>query len=194
MGNLEVKRNSGHNSIRFAIVQTQEQMLDALSIRAICFMEDEGVSARQSFDGNDFQATHALVYSGDEPIGAIRIRWFKDFAKLERTAFRKAYRNPRILRDFAEFVFAHVARKGYTKVITHAKPLYARLWRQMLRFETVPGKPPVLFAGHEEPYVELVKYLTPPDNAITAETDPTVLFRVEGQWDEASRFESGQAR
>ncbi len=162
MGNQGINKRSGHNSVRFTIVQTQEQMLDALSIRAICFMEEEGVTARQAFDGNDFQATHALVYFGDEPIGAIRIRWFNDFAKLERTAFRKAYRNPRILKEFADFIFAHVARKGYTKVITHAKPLYARLWRQLLRFETVDDKPPVLFAGHNEPYVELVRHLTPP--------------------------------
>jgi hypothetical protein len=191
MGNADVNRNSGHNSVRFAIVQTQEQMLDALSIRAICFMEEEGISARQAFDGNDFQATHMLVYAHDEPIGAIRIRWFSDFAKLERTAFRKAYRDPRILKAFAEFVFSHVARKGYRQVITHAKPLYARLWRQMLKFEPVTTKPPVLFAGHEEPYVELVRHLAPAENAITPDADPTVMFRVEGCWDEASRFEAG---
>jgi hypothetical protein len=193
MGNIETIKKTGHNSVRFVIVQTQEQMLDALSIRAICFMEEEGVSARQAFDGNDFQATHMVVYAGDEPIGAIRIRWFNDFAKLERTAFRKAYRSPRILKEFAEFVFAHVARKGYAKVITHAKPLYARLWRQMLRFEPV-DKAPVLFAGHDEPYVELVRHLNPREDAITAATDPTVLFRVEGQWDEMSRFETGGDR
>jgi hypothetical protein len=191
MESKEIHRKSGHNSVRFAIVQTQEEMLDALCIRAICFMEDEGVKARQSFDGNDFQATHALVYIDDEPIGAIRIRWFNGFAKLERTAFRKDYRNPRLLKQFAEFVFSHVARKGYAKVITHAKPLYARLWRQMLKFETVAGKQPVIFDGHTEPYVELVKHLALASDAITADTDPTIMFRVEGMWDTASRFEKG---
>ena len=50
------------------------------------------------FDGNDYQATHVIVYSGDEPIGTLRIRWFKDFAKFERTAFRKAYRNIHVLK------------------------------------------------------------------------------------------------
>ena len=37
--------------------------------------------AQHEFDGNDYQATHIIVYSGDEPIGTLRIRWFKDFAK-----------------------------------------------------------------------------------------------------------------
>src|SRR6266850_345208 len=105
----------GHNLVRAEIVTTYEQMLHAYAIRSICFMEEHGVKAQQVFDGNDYQATHVIVYSGDEPIGTLRIRWFKDFAKFERTAFRKAYRNTRTLKAAADFSFDHVARKGYDK-------------------------------------------------------------------------------
>jgi len=111
-----------HNQIRCEVVTTYEQMLHAYAIRSICFMEEHGVKAQQTFDGNDYQSTHMIVYAGDEPVGTLRIRWFKDFAKLERTAFRQAYRNTHILKAFAFFVFDHVARKGYDKVITHAQP------------------------------------------------------------------------
>jgi len=180
----------GHNSIRVELVTTMEQLQHAYTIRAICFMEENGVAAGQSFDGNDLQATHVIAYSGDEPIGALRIRWFKDFAALERTAFRKAYRNPRYLKAASVFIFGHIARKGYTKVITHAQPLYARLSCSLLGFKRVVDKQPVFFAGHEEPYVELVKELDVPQNAITLATDPTVLFRTEGEWDTASKYEA----
>ena len=44
--------------------------------------------SRQEFDGSDYQSTHVIVYAGDDPVGTQRIRWFKDFAKLELTAFR----------------------------------------------------------------------------------------------------------
>lgn len=189
MNGTDQQASIGHNSIRVEIVTTLEQLQHAYAIRAICFME-EGVAAGQAFDGNDFQATHVIIYAGPEPIGALRIRWFKDFAKLERSAFRKAYRNPRHLKTAAEFVFKHIARKGYTKVITHAKPLYARLWRSMLGFKQVTDKPPVLFAGHEEPYIELIKELDVAENAITLATDSTVLFRTEGEWDFASQYEA----
>ncbi len=64
-------------------------------------------------------------------------------------------------------MFDHVARKGYDKVITHAQPKYARLWRMILGFKNVEGKKPIYFEGHEEPYIELVKELTPPANAIS---------------------------
>ncbi|MBU6298911.1 MAG: hypothetical protein KJS68_11770, partial [Alphaproteobacteria bacterium] len=130
-----------------------------------------------------------IIYSGEEPVGALRIRWFKDFAKIERSAFRKAYRSPRNLKIAAEFVFKHIARKGYNRVITHASPLYARVWRTLLGFKQVADKPPAFYAGHDEPFVELIKELDVPENAITLATPPAVLFRTEGEWDYASKYE-----
>ncbi len=182
----------GHNSIRVEIVTTMEQLQHAYAIRAICFMEDTGLVAGHAFDGNDLQATHIIIYSGEEPIGALRIRWFSDFAKIERSAFRKAYRHPRHLKIAAEFVFRHIARKGYSRVITHASPLYARLWRSLLGFKQVADKPPAFYAGHDEPFVELIKELDVPENAITLATDPAVLFRTEGEWDYASKYEASR--
>ena len=38
-------------------------------------------------------------------------------------------------------------------------------------FKNAEGKKPIYFEGHEEPYTELVKDLTPPANAICASTD-----------------------
>ncbi len=183
----------GHNHIRCEIVTNYEQLLHAYSIRAICFMEEHGVRAQQTFDGNDYQATHVIVYAGEEPIGTLRIRWFKDFAKFERTSFRKAYRNMEVLKSSAQFAFDHVARKGFDKVITHAQPKYARLWRVVLGFKNAPGKPMLRFEGHEDPYIELVKELTLPANAISEKTDASVLFRIEGFWDSPSDFEAASA-
>jgi hypothetical protein len=179
--------------IRTEVVTTYQQLLHAFAIRAICFMEEHGVKAQQTFDGNDYQATHFIVYAGDEPIGTVRVRWFRDFAKFERASFRPAWRNMHVIRNCANFVFDHVARKGFDKVITHAQPKYARIWRSMLGFKTMEGKGPVQFEGHDEPYIELVKQLTIPDNAITERTDAIVLFRTEGFWDAPSDFESAAA-
>ena len=179
-----------HNQIRTEVVTTYQQLLHAYAIRSICFIEEHGYPARQEFDGNDYQATHMIVYAGDEPVGTQRIRWFKDFAKLERTAFREAYRNTHVLKACAHFVFDHIARKGYDKVITHAQPKYARMWRIVLGFKNAEGKAPFYFDGHPEPYIELVKKLSPPENAISLHTDTAVMFRIEGFWDAPSAFEA----
>jgi hypothetical protein len=180
----------GHNAVRIEVVTSYEQLLHAYAVRSICFMEETGLAASQTFDGNDYQATHLIIYSGDEPVGALRIRWFHGFARIERTGFRQAYRSAAILRQTAAFAFEHIARKGYAQVYTHAKPVYARLWRKVLGFKET-GREPMLFKGHEEPYIELVRELDMPDNAITLDTDPNILFRVEGLWDAPSLHEAG---
>jgi hypothetical protein len=178
------------NLLRMEVVTTYEQLLHAHVLRGICFMEEHGIKAKQTFDGNDYQATHVISYVGDEPIGTARIRWFKDFAKFERSCVRRAYRTPQVIRASGLFIFDHVARKGYERIITHATPKYARLWRQLLGFKLVEGKEPVYFDGHSEPYLELVKELTPPPDAISPRTEANVLFRVEGFWDLPSEFEA----
>jgi hypothetical protein len=180
-------RNLAGAEIRTVVVTNAEQLAHAYAVRSICFMEETGLTAYQAFDGNDFQATHFVIYAGDEPIGATRLRWFNDFAKIERTAFRKAYRNARTLRASADVVFAHVARKGYSKLITHASERYARVWVKVLGFEEVPGKP-LVYADGQEPHKELVRRLNVPNDAITSESPSNVLFRIEGSWNSPSTF------
>lgn len=178
------------NAVRVEIVTNNEQLLHAYAVRSICFMEETGLPARRAFDGNDFQATHIVIYYGDEPIGSSRIRWFNGFAKVERTGFRKDYRNVRVLKQTADFIFAHVARKGYSKLITLAQPKYAAVWVRVLGFRQIAHRSPTL-SGNGEPFLELVKDLSAPVDAICIDTEPNVLLRVEGSWHVPSAFESG---
>lgn len=181
---------AGHNSgrqIRFELVTTPQHWLHATAIRSICFLEEHDAKAELVFDGNDYMATHVLVYDGAEPIGTARIRWFKDFAKIERTSFRKAYRGIAILRAFAAFGFDHIARKGYTRVITHAGEKYARLWKTVLGFQS-SSKEPAYFEG-QEPFYEIWKDIAPALNAVSLESSCAVLSRTEGSWDEPGAFE-----
>jgi len=179
----------GHNALRIEIATKLEQIMHVMAVRAICYMEDTTFPANQAFDGNDFQCTHVVAYLQDEPVGACRIRWFRDFAKIERTAFRPRYRDMNHLRAFLDYVFNHIARKGYSRAITHASPKYARLWRIMLGMKRV-DKPAAIYFGEE--YIELVKELEVPANAITGDSDVEVLFRTEGAWDVTGRYETAR--
>jgi len=177
-------------AMRIVVVTNSEELLHAYAVRSICFMEETGLAARRAFDSNDFQATHIVVYAADEPVGAARIRWFNGFAKIERTAFRQAYRNPRVLKQAAEFIFDHAARKGYSKALTLAKPQYAAVWMRLLGFRQVAHRVQTM-SGDGETFLELVKELAPPADAISIDTDPNVLLRVEGAWQVPSPFEAG---
>jgi hypothetical protein len=46
------------NEIDIQVVTTAEQFMHAIAVRAICFMEETGLSVSQTIDGNDYQATH----------------------------------------------------------------------------------------------------------------------------------------
>ena len=128
-----------------------------------------------------------IAYDGDEPIGTARLRWFKDFVKIERTSFRKAYRGIKILKDFAAFAFEYIARKGYTRVITHAEEKYARLWKIVLGFKC-SEKPPATFKG-QQPFYEIWRDIEPAASPISQDSSCALLFRTEGRWDEAGAFE-----
>lgn len=157
--------------------------MHAYAVRAICFMEENSMPAAHAMDGNDLQATHFVAYNGDEPVASMRVRWFNDFAKLERSAFRKEYRDIKTVRFAANFVFEHISRKGYSRVITHAKQPYATLWQRMFGFRLIEGKLPLKFAGDPADYLELVKELNVPENAITMNSNAFVMSRTEGKWD-----------
>jgi hypothetical protein len=176
------------NQIRCEIVKSLDRLTLANAVKAICFVEEHGMTSSLIYDGNDLQATHFLALAGDEPIGTVRVRWFHDFAKYERASIRQKWRNPRVMKMLAEFAFEHVARKGYSRVITHASPRYASVWKKLLGFELV-DKEPCIFEDHDEPYVELQKTLVVPGNAITLSAPVATLFRVEGEWDQPSAHE-----
>jgi hypothetical protein len=180
------------NAIRLVVVTNSEQLLHAYAVRSICFMEETGLAAKRAFDGNDFQATHIVAYADEEPIGATRIRWFNGFAKIERTAFRQSHRSARTLKQTADFIFGHVAQKGYDKLLTLAKSKYAPVWVRVLGFREIRDRP-AIFSGDGEQFVELIKDLTIPTDAISIETDANILFRVEGAWQVASAFEGENA-
>lgn len=176
-----------HNSLRVTVVVSADQMLHVLALRSICFFEEYHLSVKQAFDGNDYHASHIIMYCGDEPIACCRIRWFRDFAKIERTGLRKEYRQTKALKILGEFVFDHIARKGYDTVTTTAAPDLARLWRLWFRFKPHPTKLPHVVPGHGE-HVDLVKKLDVRLDAIKLDDPVDVLLRVEGQWDQPSDF------
>lgn len=181
------------DTIHFAIGSNPRVSADAAAIRTIVYVEEQGMERNLAFDGNDELCTHVVVYKGEEPVGAIRVRFFCQFAKLERMAIRKEHRSTRLLKQFLDFVLSHIARKGYPVVMTHAAPEYARLWCKLYGFYIVENKLPVYFNGHDTPYLELRRDLAVPDNAITLNTDVATLYRIEGQWDKTGEFENSHA-
>lgn len=176
------------NQIRVKTVTSMDELSHVFAVRAITLMEENGLPASLTYDGNDFQATHIVMYCDQEPIGAVRLRWFEGFTQFDRTVIRPSYRSGRALQRMADFAFAHASRKGYSRFITHASPIYARLWERQYGFKRRTGRPAMELEGYSNNIVELERVHPVPENAITPDTPPEVIHRIEGDWDTPTQF------
>lgn len=145
----------GHVHVRIA--RSIEDMAKVFSVRSATFQAEQSCPYEEEFDGNDFCATQLLAYVGDDPAACIRIRYFGDFAKLERLAIRREYRSRRLSRPLVEAALAHCARKGFRRIYGHSRSDLVGFW-QRLGFDVIPERPPFWFSDVE--YVEIVAELS----------------------------------
>ena len=149
------------------------------AIRAIVFMSEQNCPYGEEFDGNDLTATNVLVLVDGEPAATMRIRYFADFAKLERLAVRSQFRNEHLATGIYAWVLEFCARKGYVKTFGQCQ---TRLlpWLQNAFDAKIIGEP-YHFSDHE--YVPYQIDASPPEDHLSILTSPMVLARPEGDWD-----------
>ena len=67
------------------VARTLDDLMQVMSIRSVVYMGEQFCPYEEEFDGNDIAgATHLIARIGSQPVGVVRLRWFCDFAKLER--------------------------------------------------------------------------------------------------------------
>jgi predicted GNAT family N-acyltransferase len=167
-------------NVRVVAVTTTEQLEQVRAIRAIVFMGEQKCPYSEEFDGNDHCATHVLGFVGDEPAGCARIRYFGDFAKIERLSVLAQYRRSALKYELVQFVEDLVRRKGFSLLYGHPQKRILKFWTK-LGFEEVPRNTAFHFSDHD--YTEMRKSLKPHADAFTMHADPMVLIRPEGSWD-----------
>lgn len=170
-------------ALSVGIVRGIDELLSACAIRAMVFAGEQRCPLTEEFDGNDFAGvTHLLVRHGVEPVGTLRMRWFADFAKVERVAVLPSARNNEPARALIRFAVHLAARKGYRRLIGNVEQSLVAYWQRALGVRVREDRPRVRFSDRD--YVEIELALVPPIDAITPETEPMVMLRPEGAWDE----------
>jgi predicted GNAT family N-acyltransferase len=181
------------HEMRVQVARTLNDLVQVATVRALVYMGEQACPFDEEFDGNDLAgATHLMLRLRGETIGVVRLRWFADFAKLERLAIRKEHRGGPGLMMLARAAFAHAARKGYRRLMGHAQPRLVAFWRRYFDGWVRPGRQTFSFSDHD--YVEMEFALEPPADAITIDADPFVLLRPEGDWDRAGVLDRSAAR
>lgn len=172
------------------LVSNAEQMDKVMAIRAAVFMIEQNCPYDEEFDGNDFCSTHILGIVNGEPAATLRIRNFADFAKIERLAVLPRFRRSLIAKEVVEQGIEICRRKGYTKLYGHAQLRLAPFWA---RFGFKPmNKPKFAFSDHE--YIEMDGDFPPHEKRVTLASDPLIIIRPEGKWDEPGVLDKSASR
>ena len=169
-------------AVTVSVAHTLDEVLQAISIRSVVYMGEQACPYEEEFDGNDFAgATHLIARIGRQPVGVVRLRWFCDFAKLERLTVAPGCRGGAVPRALLDAAFELAAKKGYRRIMGHTQVRLAPVLRRLGRVNVREGRAPFTFSDHE--YVETIRELEPPADAICIDSDPLTLLRPEGAWD-----------
>lgn len=171
-----------------AIARSVEDIFKVFSVRSATYLAEQFCLYSEEFDGNDFCATHFLGTIDNDAAGCVRLRFFADFAKLERLAVRAEYRQSRLAYQLVRSALNHCRMKGYRRVLGHSRLDLVRFWR-VFGFKPISGRPPFSFANVQ--YVEIELELDAHVGSIAFDVDPMVVIRPEGAWDVPGPFDIG---
>jgi predicted GNAT family N-acyltransferase len=173
------------------IARTINDLMQVAVIRAAVYMAEQACPYDEEFDGNDFVAAHFIGFIGKEPVGCLRVRFFADFAKIERLAVRREHRNSTVAFRMVRECVKYLKRKGYTKIYGQAQDQIVDFWS---RFGAKPfaKQRPLTFSDHH--YTEMLFECERDPEAITLSSDPYVIIRPEGDWDKAGILDHSATR
>lgn len=175
-------RYRGHasqNATSVTVARSIEDLMRAISVRSAVYVSEQKCPYEEEFDGNDLSATHLLGYVGNETAGCLRIRYFADFAKIERLAVRNEFRGLGVGSQLVRAAIELCRVKGYRRIYAHSQKRLLEFWSQFA-FGPFEGGREFVFSDFD--YVEIVLDVTPHPRAISLGVDPYITIRPEGRW------------
>ena len=173
------------------VARSFEDLAKAVAIRGAVYIGEQECPYDEEFDGNDFSATHLIGYVGDEPAGCMRIRYFADFAKVERLVVRKEFRSSGLARELVAASVSHCRSKGYERVYVYAQKRLVKFWSKC-GFAVPANARELEFSDFD--YIEMINTAPRQADAICEATDPYIIIRPEGEWSSTGVLERSRVR
>ncbi len=190
-----VPRYASHDSALhptgIRVARDFDDMMRVAAIRSAVFIGEQSCPFDEEFDGNDLAATHLLAFVDNEPAGCMRIRFFGEFAKMERLAVRKEFRSSRTAFDLVRASVQLCRDKGFRRLYGHAREDYLPFW-QHFGFKLKENGAPFSFSDHS--FVEMVDEIEPSADAVRLSDGPYRIIRPEGAWHEPGPLEKSADR
>jgi hypothetical protein len=112
------------------VVSTLDERQMVVAVRAAVYLGKPGWDYAHTFDANDHCASHLLTLVNHEPAGTVRVRWFANFARIERIAVMPEFRSLACLNSLARGALRLCRKKGYDRVGGLAYPELVNFWRR----------------------------------------------------------------
>jgi predicted GNAT family N-acyltransferase len=182
---------SARDELSVTVAHSLEDVMQAMAIRSAVYIGEQECPYREEFDGNDLAASHLIGYVGDEPAGCLRLRFFADFAKIERLAVRREYRHLGLASRIVEAGIDLCRAKGFTRLYAHSQVRLVGFWRRF-GFQSLENREDFVFSDFD--YREVVLNVSRSPHAISIGDDPYVTIRPEGRWHEPGVLERSASR
>lgn len=177
---------------RVAVASTPDDIEKAFRIRAAVYMIEQRCPYDEEFDGNDYTGTTLLGFVDGEPAATMRIRYFADFVKFERLTVLPRFRTTSVIsREVVSTAVSLVSRKGYRRGYGHAQLHAVKLWSRF-GFRAMSIAPTLQYSDHA--YVVMEGDFPAHNDPITIKSDPYLILRPEGRWDEPGILERSAIR
>ena len=187
---LPLEPKAKRHVLKVVPVATADEFEKAMAIRHV-FLSEQNCPFEEEFDGNDRTGTVFLGFVDGEPAATVRVRYFAGFFKLERLAVLPRFRRTRIAWEIVQVAVDFCRRKGYTRGFGHAQKRFEKFWNKF-GFKRTERNLTLNFSDHE--YIEMYGDLDPHERALTMESDPYLMIRPEGRWDEPGILERSANR
>ena len=182
---------SNKTNYRFKVADSLNDMMKVIAIRSAVYLSEQECPYEEEFEGNDFCALHLIGFAGDEPAACLRLRFFAGFAKFERLAVRHEYRQSTLAFKLARAAIELSRKKGYQKIYGHVQDKVVNFW---LRFGGQRMEKEYKLVFSDFSYTEMLLTVEPHPEPLSVDSDPYVLLRTEGAWNETSILEKSADR
>ncbi|MGQ0580970.1 MAG: GNAT family N-acetyltransferase [Reyranella sp.] len=179
-----------HPVVTIKLASTSDELMQCYMLRAAVFMGEQACPYVEEFDGNDYTASHVIMYVDGEPAGSMRLRWFQSFCKFERCVVLRPFRGLGIHHEINAWCKEFARRKGYTKVYLHLQ----RRHMPMMEKEGFRRVDDRVFNFSDHEYYAVYCELEPVAGAVKLDTEPMVMNRPEDRLDALGILEKSAAR
>lgn len=187
----ELSQGASDKRVTIRIARNLSDLMIVTSIRSAVYLAEQDCPYEEEFDGNDLCAAHFIGFVGDEPVACLRARFFADFAKVERLAVRAQYRRSTVAFKLVRACVEFLKRKGYRRIYGQAQDRLVDFWA---RFGAKPLGHNRKLVFSDFSYTEMVLELDAHPDAITIDSDPYVIIRPEGEWDQPGVLDRSSTR